>query len=93
MIINRVNQYLSEVDASSGLTPYGKKGPEKSYITPPIIQHKDNISELTIFNTGWSEGYREGYADGENEGYHRVVYASCIVIGLAIGLALGAILL
>lgn len=87
MIHNRINQYLSEVD-NSGLTPYGKKGPHKSYIEPPpIVNHKDNISQLTIFNTGWSEGYEEGYEYGLNMRFiNKVTY---IVIGLVLGFALG----
>jgi hypothetical protein len=75
-MINRINQYLSEVEP-----------PEP----PPIIQHKDNISALTIFNTGKDEGYRLGYTEGIHSSREwarnsAIVY---VVIGISLGIIIG----
>ena len=58
---------------------------------PPIIQHKDNISQLTIYNTGWSEGYTAGYIDGrESVGiWNKITLLTLTIIGISIGLSIG----
>lgn len=60
---------------------------------PPIIKHKDNISQLTIYNTGWTEGYHAGYEDGQafstvNRVTVGVFLLVVLITGIAIGIAL-----
>ncbi len=90
-MINRINKYLSEVEPpNKELYEFaGAKPPE----APPIIKHKDNISQLTIFNTGWSEGYYAGYEDGQafntvNRVTVGVFLLVVLITGIAIGIAL-----
>ena len=74
-MINRINKYLSEVEP-----------PE----APPIIKHKDNISQLTIFNTGWTEGYHTGYRDGQAfSTVNRVTVGVFLLVSLITGIAIG----
>lgn len=80
-MINRIRNY--DYVNKELLTP-----PE----APPIIQHKDNISQLTIYNTGWSEGYTAGYQDGASSqplwNYQVLVVLAviCVSLGLSIGI-------
>lgn len=57
---------------------------------PPIIKHKDNISQLTIFNTGWSEGYYAGYEDSQAfNTVNRVTVGVFLLVTLITGIAIG----
>lgn len=57
---------------------------------PPIIQHKDNISQLTIYNTGWSEGYYAGYQDGQAFNiFNRITVGVFLLVTLITGIAIG----
>lgn len=59
--------------------------------SPSILQHKDNISQLTIYETGWSEGYYQGYEDGDEEAnvLDRYIVSFFMIISLIIGLLIG----
>jgi hypothetical protein len=74
-MINRINKYLSEVEPP---------------MPPPILKHKNHISELTIFNTGKDEGYRLGYAEGiySSRKWSRTSAIAYIAIGICIGIIL-----
>ena len=75
-MINRINKYLSEVESPQA---------------PPIIKHKDNVSQLTIYNTGWSEGYAAGYQDSKTDISMQTTYVLVffLVVGFSIGLSIG----
>lgn len=58
---------------------------------PPITKHKDNVSQLTIYNTGWSEGYAAGYQDSKTDISMQTTYVLVffLVVGFSIGLSIG----
>jgi hypothetical protein len=57
---------------------------------PPIIQHKDDISQLTIYNTGWSEGYYDAYQDGRAfSTINRVTVGVFLLVAVIAGIAIG----
>lgn len=58
---------------------------------PPIMKHEDNISPLTIYNTGWSEGYTQGFEDGSTDYtiWTRYTLGFFLVLGFCIGLSIG----
>ena len=57
---------------------------------PPIIQHKDNISQLTIYNTGWSEGYTAGYQDGQAFNiFNKMTVGVFLLVAVIAGIAIG----
>lgn len=57
---------------------------------PPIIKHKDNVSQLTIYNTGWTEGYYAGYEDGQAfSTVNRVTVGVFLLATLTTGIAIG----
>lgn len=84
-MINRINKYLSEVEPPEA--PPISQPPK----TPVIHKHKDNISQLTIYNTGWSEGYATGYQDSKSDisiqAYYTLVFF--LVVGFLVGLSIG----
>jgi len=75
-MINRINKYLSEVQP-----------PEP----PPILKHKEYVSELTIFNIGRDEGYMVGYSDGilSSRKWSRASAIVYVAIGISLGIIIG----
>lgn len=59
--------------------------------TPPILQHKENISLMTIYNTGWTDGYKDGYEDSkhDNNVWNRYTLGFLFIVGFCIGLSIG----
>lgn len=67
---------------------------EPEVSSPPILQHKDNISELTIFNTGYDAGYYKALADSEADisMWYRLNALFFLGVGIVIGLIIGIVL-
>ena len=80
MITNRLRNY-----------DYVNKSLQEAVEPPPIMQHKDNVSPMTIYNTGWTEGYTEGYEDGKHDYniWNRYTLGFFLVLGFCIGLSIG----